>query len=78
MANRTFVRRAATRCTALPSVTGPCTCVRTVIAPRALVPRAFVRCAVVRPAAVPGFPASRVLARRVAWRCVTVHRRAVR
>ena len=72
MANRTFVRRAAC-CAALPSVTGPCTCVRTVI-----VPRALVRCAIVRPAAVPGFPAPRVLARRVSWRCVTVHRRAVR
>lgn len=77
MANRTFVRRAAACCTALPSVTGPCTCVRTVIVPRALVPRALVRCAIERPAAVPGFPAG-VLAHRVSWRCVTVHRRAVR
>jgi len=78
MANRTFVRRAAACCTALPSVTGSCTCVRTVIVPRALVRCALVRCALVRPAAVPGFPAPRALARRVAWRCVTVHRRAVR
>ena len=77
MANRTFVRRAAC-CTALPSVTGTCSCVRTVIVPRAVVHCAIVHCAIVRPAAVPGFAAPRVLARRVSWRCVTVHRRAVR